>query len=319
MSHDRIYIRFKGKTLGPLTDQKVRDLVRRGQITRMHELSSDGLAWQRAEELGDYFGSRKGKANESNSSVAVAQSKGSRATKASVPSAGSTPIPGSVPDGGVEWYAYVNGENQGPLDSQALNQWIQTGDIDGETLVWRAGYDEWRPAGDCLPEQFASAPSPTNSHSAGSRRDGGSIAGAGPTISADVRQGFTSQRPWVLILSVLGLVWSGLSVVYFVTTMVVGANADWIPGGGSRSAIYGLSGLIVCGIQIAGEILLLNYATSLKTLEQRRDMTSLGRAAKRLRTFWKYCSIVVIVILVLLIGTAVLILVMAAAAVDAGA
>jgi hypothetical protein len=40
MSLDRVYIRFKGRVLGPLTQEKTMDMVKRGQITRQHELSS---------------------------------------------------------------------------------------------------------------------------------------------------------------------------------------------------------------------------------------------------------------------------------------
>ncbi len=52
---DKIYVRFRGRTVGPLTSQKIQDMVRRGQITRLHELSDDGSSWTRADEFRDFF------------------------------------------------------------------------------------------------------------------------------------------------------------------------------------------------------------------------------------------------------------------------
>tara|TARA_R110002073_G_scaffold73085_7_gene178788 strand:+ start:5421 stop:6380 length:960 start_codon:yes stop_codon:yes gene_type:complete len=317
MSDGRIYVRFKGKTLGPLTDTKVRDLVRRGQITRMHELSSDGLAWLRAEEFSDFFQSR----NSGNvQTIAVTQQ--ATADSQSLPVASpktstSAPIPGQMPEDGVQWYAHVNGENQGPLNSQTLSQWIGTGDVQRDTLLWRAGYDEWRPANACLPEHFASTSQASPGPGYQPVVQAVSVVGNSSSVPADVCERFLSHRTWVLLLSVFVLVASGLSVIYFVTAMVVGAGANWLPGGGSGSVIYGLSGLISCGVYIAGAVLLLNYAASLKSLSRHRDIVHLNLAAQKLNTFWKYCAIVFIVFLVLFVGAAVLILVMATAAANA--
>ncbi|TWU26777.1 hypothetical protein Pla52o_06320 [Novipirellula galeiformis] len=324
MSDDRIYVRFKGKTLGPLTDTKVRELIRRGQITRMHELSSDGLAWQRAEAFGDIFQKRNQDQPQAVATVpATTSSAPSRGTStpqnatAQPSSTTSAPIPGQMPEDGVQWYAHVNGDNQGPINSQTLVQWISTGDVHRDTLVWRAGYDDWRPASVCMPERFA----PTTA--AVTEPDGNSVAqsvssgGTTSSVPADVCEQFLRHRPWVLMLSIFTLVGSGFAVLYFVTAMVVGADAKWFPRGGSYSVIYGLSGLVNCGVFIAGAILLLNYATSLKTLNRQRNMVHLGLAIQKLYTFWRYSATVFIVFLVLFVGTAVLILVMAAAASNA--
>lgn len=309
MSDDRIYVRFKGKTLGPLSEEKVSGLIRRGQITRMHELSADGLAWQRAEEFGELFRST------SRATHAAAPSGSATSRSPAVPS--STPIPGQVSDDGVEWYAYIDGENQGPIKLQSLLLRISAGDVGRDSLVWRAGLSEWRAASEVLPEYFSSSPHQTTSATAHTSAGTVDASGREGSLPADICEGFTSQRAWVTILSALGLVVSGLAVIYFITGMIVGADARWLPFGGSRSVVYGLTGLLFCGLAIAGEVLLLGYGSSLKGLQQHRDATHMLRAANRLQLFWKYCAIVVIAVLILLVGFAVLLVVMAAAAASA--
>ncbi|MFG0262327.1 MAG: DUF4339 domain-containing protein [Novipirellula sp. JB048] len=324
MSDDRIYVRFKGKTLGPLTETKVRDLVRRGQITRMHELSSDGLTWQRAEAFGDIFRKRDqgtpqavAPVSATTSSAAAQDTSTPLAAAAPVSTATSAPIPGQMPEDGVQWYAHVNGDNQGPINSQTLVQWISSGDVHRDTLVWRAGYDDWRPASVCMPERFAPTATAVTEPSGNSVAQSGSAGGTNVSVSADACDQFLRQRPWVMMLSIFTLVGSGFAVLYFVTTMMVGADASWLPRGGSGSVIYGLSGLVICGLFIAGAILLLLYAASLKTLNRQRNSVQLEIAARKLYTFWRYSATVFIVFLVLFVGTAVLILVMAAAASNA--
>ena len=54
MSDEKYYVRFRGRTLGPFDTTRVRDLIKRG-VTRMHELSPDGVSWQPAEVFPELF------------------------------------------------------------------------------------------------------------------------------------------------------------------------------------------------------------------------------------------------------------------------
>jgi hypothetical protein len=142
MSEDRLYIRFKGKVLGPLTSQKVQELARRGQITRMHELSPDGISWNRAGDYGNLLSFDKS-VSAANPNVATPQVDPKQSSPAP-----SRPI--DSPDSSVQWYAHINGENRGPLTNAALMDAVNSGQITTETLVWRAGFDSWRPVGECF-------------------------------------------------------------------------------------------------------------------------------------------------------------------------
>jgi len=67
------------------------------------------------------------------------------------------PIPASV-----SYYAAINGQQQGPFESSALEQKIKSGEIGRSTLVWHAGLTEWTSA-EKVPELagiFAMTPPP---------------------------------------------------------------------------------------------------------------------------------------------------------------
>lgn len=142
MSEDRLYIRFKGKVLGPLTSQKVQELARRGQITRMHELSPDGISWIRAGDYGNLFSVDKSPGT-ATANVATPEVDSNQSSPAP-----SRPI--ESPDSSVQWYAHINGENRGPLTNAALMDEVNSGQVTTETLVWQAGFDSWRPVGECF-------------------------------------------------------------------------------------------------------------------------------------------------------------------------
>ena len=51
------YIRIRGRVLGPYDQEKLQTLARRGQLSRMHELSPDGISWVRASSYPELFSS----------------------------------------------------------------------------------------------------------------------------------------------------------------------------------------------------------------------------------------------------------------------
>ncbi len=54
-----LYIRIKGRVQGPFDMEKLRILVKRGQLGRAHEVSGDGSSWQRASDYPELFTSPK--------------------------------------------------------------------------------------------------------------------------------------------------------------------------------------------------------------------------------------------------------------------
>lgn len=61
---------------------------------------------------------------------------------------------------GIEWWAGIGGEPVGPLSAADLRARWAAGEMTPSTLVWRAGFTEWKPAGD-VPEVAALRPGAT--------------------------------------------------------------------------------------------------------------------------------------------------------------
>lgn len=75
------------------------------------------------------------------------------------------PVTAPADEAAVEWrMAHGDGQQYGPTVPTLFAQWIASGRVTAETLVWRTGWPEWRRAGDAadqLPAPLAAnAPPP---------------------------------------------------------------------------------------------------------------------------------------------------------------
>jgi len=308
MSEDRLYIRFKGKILGPLTSQKIQELARRGQITRMHDLSPDGRSWVKAGEYGNLFPGDKSAdsrpangAEHADGPIPVSPMNSQAASVAPNPAAGR---PTESPDLSVQWYAHIGGENRGPLTTASLMSSVNSGQVAPDTLVWRAGFDDWRPAGECFPQSF-SQPAETQANVPGGNYVKVSATGA----ARDLYYELQASRPWALLLGWLSSAIGVLSAIYWVVFMIVGSNLRIV---GSAKVIVGLVGLTFAGVLIFGGVLVLRYAASLKDIAIHRGEGRAIEAARRLAAVWRLLGITVLIIIGLGVGGTILMLVIGA-------
>lgn len=92
---------------------------------------------------------------------AMAQQMGQMFNQQNQPQSGAQgppPIPGAA----VQFYAAVNGQQQGPFTPQILQQMVQQGSLTRDTLVWKQGMPAWTKAGEIaeLSTLFGSVPPP---------------------------------------------------------------------------------------------------------------------------------------------------------------
>jgi uncharacterized RDD family membrane protein YckC len=66
----------------------------------------------------------------------------------------------------MQWYYERVGKSMGSVSDETLSQYLETGVIDGETLVWREGMSDWEPAYLRFPVASATA-TPQRSHERG--------------------------------------------------------------------------------------------------------------------------------------------------------
>ena len=132
MSETRLYVRIRGRVIGPFNFHQLKSLRDRGQFRRFHEVSQDGVHWAPASSLPELF------ANES--AGRRASSAESRLETPRKAAGGNSPAPVA------EWH-YVNTEGQpcGPVSQEQLLDLLRKQAVAPTTLVWKEGMENWAP------------------------------------------------------------------------------------------------------------------------------------------------------------------------------
>lgn len=313
MSDDRIFVRFRGRTLGPFTKAKAVELVRRGKISRMHELSADGLNWIKAEEFGDLFGSSPAETPVARAPVQDASEPVSSAAGQSSAIPVSRVNPAAPAEPSVDWYANIDGENQGPVKLQELRRWAETGLIHSTTLVWRAGLDEWQRCDRVLPDWFASlnpAQSPaTNANIQISANRPATTGSSGADLAA-LSNEWNRNRAWAFLFAIFLIVFPSLQILgHMIQSVLVLSQPE-----GERVAtpviLAGLFGTAWSATFITAGILLIRYCGSLKSFSRAQSQSRALFVSRRLSVLWAFIGISSMVWVV--IGTSVFLVFMSA-------
>ncbi|QDV43125.1 hypothetical protein Enr13x_29790 [Stieleria neptunia] len=290
---ERVFIRFRGRTIGPLTPDKVKDMVRRGQVTRMHELSGDGLSWMKADEFGNFFPR----------AVASGGMAGDMAASASsVPPGGE----GSHGEGGAapaasdnataQWYAHVNGEKQGPVSMDQMRLYSEAKILKKDSLVWKNGMDTWKPAAEVIPELF-----------------GGAAAKSGQTIVSHVDSETPPADGGALATELAKhhalILAFGVSLLIIAAIFMVGQIVALNQGGrklksDTMSAAIRIS---LSGVAAIAGVMAVQASVKLKAAAQSSSAIAALMAARTLNQFWLLTSVAVMIwlgILLLVLITA---------------
>lgn len=273
---DKIYLRFRGRTLGPFTSSKAAEMLQRGQITRLHEVSADGSSWIRAEEYYKSFFTRNVVAIEPEKEVSKVEEK---------PKVQEEPS-------GEQWYAYFANQKQGPMGVVVLQQHVLSGNINRDTLVWRAGLADWQPAVIALPSFF-----PKNMSSKEEVvRTGREVKGS--ELFPEILQAFVRSKIWVQFISFIWIL-STIGSLVMLGIQFVFALRSPIPGPVAAFLATGLAlAMLVQGVVLYCGILLLNYSQSLTQLKYQRTEADLLHVGNSISRFFTATGIVALVALV---------------------
>lgn len=280
MEYDRLYIRFKGRVLGPLSGEKVAELVQRGQVTKQHEISADSIEWKKA---GDFPG------------IFPEETRGRTVSGRSKQVDESTPRgPASEP----EWYANIDGINQGPVNELMIRDWVAIGRVRRDTLVWQASMVDWLPAEKVKPHWFLNTSEVDSGDSQRKRSNSGHTDAehSADSVIAEMLQ----SHSWVLFLSITGLVFGVLGVMGATVSFFVVATQG---GNGPAKVMAILLSVLqlaywICWLYAA--YLLLQYSQRLNVLRYRQEDHDKRLALRALGRFWKFSGIVVLVMLIAL-------------------
>ena len=278
VQEERFYVRFKGRVLGPLTREKTLELAKRGQITKQHELSPDGVAWKKADEFPGFFTSERAVANQT-----AVREKQQEVSAPDVPS--------------EEWYAHFNNSNQGPVDLKGMKNWIALGKVNKETMIWRPGMSEWQSAELIRAEWFGASNAGKSISQQPQTHSDSLSSGAGS--QGDLSTTLVRMRVSVLFLAITGVVIGTVWTIGSIASFFLVATRD---GSGPVKVMAVIFSLVHVATSIAwftGSIFLLQFGNRLSVLIYRSETTDIERALKSLVRFWKFTAIVVLVWLII--------------------
>ncbi|MEI8376598.1 MAG: DUF4339 domain-containing protein [Planctomycetota bacterium] len=286
-----LYLRVRGRVLGPYDLEKLQTLVRRGQLSRKHEVSTDGTHWVAASTYPDLFvgapvtlPSPPGNSNypQPVNPSPVANDDPGFSVEGDQPGAAPA-MPNTQPSGGRLWYYEHASTQSGPVEESVLRTLLLTGQIDPDALVWNEGMSQWTAA--------SQIPGLVSLVRGKGRPGGGNSQPSDAEVQSLCKAAFASQ-PWVLFLAITAFIYGGLCVVGGFLWSIMGARL-----GVPLLVSMGVSSIVSGIVSAIGGILLINYARDLSSLRYRSNCKDLEKSMQRLKTFWMFISIVLIVIL----------------------
>lgn len=277
---DSYYIRIRGRVQGPFDDEKLQSLVKRGQFSRMHEISPDGIQWSPASTHPQLFaGNPARKAAEK--AIPVQQA-------TSTPSAKVTAPP---PD----WYYTVNGERHGPVSWEVLQSHANTRRFSARDLVWNGTMPDWLPAGhvDGLFSQIrVEERSPIVDRAAGQSTS----EVVGPTART-----LEDSLGTLMFLAV----WCDvMGVIFTIVCLALLVAPDELPGAarGSAAASALLFFLPMAAVLITGGVLLHRYRGRIVEMLRYREVERLDQSLRALNSFWWFVGLVMAIVTLMLVG-----------------
>ena len=140
-----LFIRVRGKVAGPFDFEKLVALARKGQLSRMHEVSTDQMSWSRAgpsyPQIWEGWTMTAPIGQPEEETVVV-------------DTGGNSDEAGPVADTtqptaeGPLWHYTKGGEDKQPIPFDQLKHLFSLGELTANEDVWTEGMSEWRKAGD---------------------------------------------------------------------------------------------------------------------------------------------------------------------------
>lgn len=133
------YIRVRGRVTGPYEKSQLKQMISRGQLGRMHEVSADGRHWKRVqEELGGAVNIATSQSTASADDYSV-----SAEPTIAQPQTPTNRVPAV---NSAQWYYSQDQDSVGPIPFAVIQDLIRSKVLNGETRVWNDSMENWQPA-----------------------------------------------------------------------------------------------------------------------------------------------------------------------------
>lgn len=279
---EHFYVRIRGRVQGPYEVDKLRSLVRRGQLSRMHEVSNDKVVWKQAADFPELFSSPEVRTAANNSAE---HRQAAESADVGVMDRDEPPAQDSK-----EWYYAKNNVQNGPVTFDHLRALTQAGAVVGEDLVWKEGMTEWKPAWQI--QGLHTIPLMTGTGSKSLNANDGS--------STDLVRTMSDSRAWAGFVSACINICGVLCVILSVIAFLYGVRR-----GNTADTAGGLFGLLWSSLVVTAGVLLSRYNRNVRRYVANGASQELDDALRSLRSIWIFAAIVLIVFLVNLIAVAI--------------
>ncbi len=282
-----LYVRLRGRVLGPFDEMKLRELARRGQLGRLHQLSADGVNWMPASSRPHLFSSQTEHAPETVRTLPAAVSEPAAGSPWNVRQAElrNSPAVNATVSDGQQWYYELGGQENGPVSRASLMDAIASGRLKSTNQAWVEGMQGWATLAE-VPE-FAHL---FQSQSIQGRAGQDAAVAEGDALPAHLCRAAVDSRPWILTIGITTLVFAVPCGLLGLFLLITGANRGIPP-----VVVVGISHLIGAIVQIVAAFILLQYASRLAVLRYNRAPIVLTKALQTIGVFWVYMAILMLV------------------------
>lgn len=285
---DQTYqIKIRGRVLGPFPASRLVQMVQRGQLSRVHQISTDGRNWERASKFPQFFEVAetpvaKVAANRGESS---AQQDGFDAAAASEIHLAATED--------VKWHYAINGQSTGPVSRKAIAQLIENGELGPNNKVWHSGLENWTPVGQVAELarflQSRKAREKNNPHLENDKTHSNASKGNFGNVDS-LKTVLSSSTPWAYFICGFFFLVSLALFFQFVAGLVIGGKE-----GNSGLIFMGIMALMQMFVTITGGIFLQRYASSTNRFVLTDEPSLLFESLQWLQRFWMLIGIVLII------------------------
>ncbi len=156
----RYYLRIRGRVTGPVEYDQLMKMVSRGQVTPLHEISTDQLAWKPASQVEGLLPAKTPRPTpkESNAfrdrpsathtpttltnSSFPGPSLSPDVAKPAQPTANTQATNSDVSSQAI-WFYVVRGQTYGPVSKESLKELIAAQRLQPTDFIWRDGLSQW--------------------------------------------------------------------------------------------------------------------------------------------------------------------------------
>ncbi len=199
-----MYVRIRGKSVGPLEEAKVQELVRQGKISRASEVSADGKTWVRASEFGALF--QRGEQGSWNGNLADGPANAPSKPKGM---GDFLPITPEVEEPLIWYYSLDGRAGFGPHSRSEIGLLIRQGTLKPDGLVWKQGemadtvrytqdFAEFFNPKEKPKQESATDPGKTDASPPAEKTSDTAPPLSSPLIREAVRSG-----PWIMFLAII--------------------------------------------------------------------------------------------------------------------